>query len=157
MTIELKIDDSEWLKAEALLQRVDRELRQEAVEESLEKASKIVEEEAKRQAPPPGYPGDKPRKKPLRDTISHKIEKYQSGNIVSIVGPQYPAGAHAHLVHEGHEIWVPKPPFTEGADTERTGQRTQPDKFLERAADNTQAAQAQAIVSTLTKRASSIQ
>ena len=128
MTVE--INEAEWANAHRLLDAVDRSVRKAATEEALKKASEVVVHAAKREVPQPGYPGDDPSKKPLRDTIAFVVREYeQTGTFVAVIGPQYPAGAHAHLVHEGHDIWLPSPPFTEGADTINTGRRTEPDPF----------------------------
>lgn len=156
MTVQVTFNEADFTRADDLLRRLDRRVRKEAVHAAMKAASDIVVEAAKREVPQPGYPFDKPSKKPLRDTISFEIRDYPPDTVVSVVGPQYPAGAHAHLVEQGHEIWVPKPPFTEGADAERTGKRTQPDPFMERASDNTQGRQASAIVNTLSRFADTV-
>jgi hypothetical protein len=60
-------------------------------------ASKVVVKRARELVPKPGYAGDKPGLKPLRETIGHTVKTY--GQIfVAIIGPQRPAGAHGHLV-----------------------------------------------------------
>jgi len=154
--VEVKINESEFTAANALLAKVDKQLRGKAVEESLHRAAQVVVDAAKVEVPQPGYPGDKPGLKPLRDTISHEVRSYSSGTFVAIVGAQWPAGAHAMLVEKGHEIWLPSPPYTAGASTVNTGRRTEADPWLERASDNTQANQIGIIVSTLKQHSESV-
>lgn len=155
-TADVKIDESEFRRASQLLKTVDDKIRREGLMEAFTKASEIVVASAKREVPQPGYPGDKSGKKPLRETIGFVIRDYSSGTMVAVIGPQYPAGAHGHLVHDGHEIWLPKPAHTEGADAVRTGRRTEADPFLERAGDNTAGEQQRVIVSTLQAKAAGI-
>jgi len=150
MTVEVKVDDREFAQADMLLKQLDKSLRVEGTKDALKAGGEVVVARAKQEVPQPGYPGDDPRKKPLKETITSVVREYHSsGTFVSIVGPAHPAGAHGHLVHEGHDIWLPNPPFTEGADTYNTGRRTDPDPFLERAADATVGQQTQAIVGAL--------
>ena len=49
---------------------------------------------------PRGDPHDKPGNKPLADTEAIVVRKYDTA-VVALVGPQYPAGAHGHLVALG--------------------------------------------------------
>ncbi len=53
--------------------------------------------------PLPGYPGDKPELKPLRETLGVVTKQY-GGKFVAVVGYRYPAGAHGHAVEAGHRI-----------------------------------------------------
>jgi hypothetical protein len=70
---------------------------------AIRKAGKIVAKRAKELCPAPGYQGDDPTKKPLRETIGVVVREY--GHIVVMyVGPEYPAGAHGHLVEFGHQL-----------------------------------------------------
>jgi len=60
--------------------------------------------------PKPGYPGDKPGLKALRDTIEEVVKKYgakdQFGVLVGLVGFAWGAGSHGHIVEHGHRIAV---------------------------------------------------
>lgn len=94
-----------------VLGQVDSELaklsvlhRQPALRSGLRDAGRIVEKRYRELVPPPGYPGDKPGLKPLRDTITTRVAEYPSGVLVGVVGAQYPAGAHAHLLEEGFDL-----------------------------------------------------
>mgnify|MGYP006969501322 CR=1 FL=1 len=60
----------------------------------------------KENLPKPGYPGDKPGLKPLRETLGKRVVDYPSGKVVGVLGYRYPAGAHGHLVEEGHELVI---------------------------------------------------
>lgn len=84
-----------------------------AIERGLERAGNAVAKRAKELVPKPGSNdyserrGKRKAKKMLVDTIGHVIRGYQgrrfSGRVL-VVGPQYPAGAHGHLVEYGHRI-----------------------------------------------------
>lgn len=103
------------------LAQLPLELRATALRAGLNAAGQVVINRAKELVPKPGYPGDKPEYKPLRDTIGKLVKVY--GDIwVAIVGPQRPAGAHGHLVERGtkpHEIiasaYVSSVPTSRGA------------------------------------------
>ncbi len=93
---------------------------------AMRKAGNVVAKRAKELCPPPGYPGDDPTKKPLRDTIDVVVRLY-GYLIVVYVGPQYPAGAHGHLIEFGHTMvlfgvvtdqFVPAKPFMRPASDE---------------------------------------
>ncbi len=153
ISVEVKIDEREFADANRLLASLDERLRKKAVTESLENAARVVVQQAKIEVPQPGYPFDRPGKKPLRDTISFEIRDYPSGTFVAVVGAQYPAGAHAHLIEFGHEIWLPTPPYRDNAPAKRTGRKTDPNRFMERASDNTRSQQVTAIENTLRSHA----
>lgn len=96
---------------EELLDAIDKELaaigvmhRMKAMKEGVKNAGKIVEQNYKMRLPLPGYPGDKPGLKPLRNTITTKVKEYSHGIIFGIAGAEYPAGSHHHLVNDGHDI-----------------------------------------------------
>jgi hypothetical protein len=74
-------------------------LRDQQTQKELEKLLKPVLSTAKKLVPKPGYPGDKPQYKPLRDTLKVASRTMRPGSTwYGMVGPQYPAGAHGHLV-----------------------------------------------------------
>lgn len=66
-------------------------------------AARPLVDRAKELCPKPGYKGDKPGLKPLRDTIGWVFREYTRAR-VAIVGPLAPAGAHGHLVEFGHRM-----------------------------------------------------
>lgn len=131
----------EWPdEANNMLQNIDSVNRLLHVAIALNKAAKIVQKRAKELCSPPGYPGDKPDKKPLRDTIG-VVERVYDHAIVVVVGPQYPAGAHGHLVEFGHEkvLWGVQMP----------GETVTAKPFMRPAADETRSAQESEIVGHL--------
>jgi hypothetical protein len=86
-----------------------------AVESALKPAGRIFAKAITAAAPSPGYPGDKPNRKPLKESIAYKIKSYRSrrkgqrgrrgkksGISFLAVGGKWPEGAHAHLVERGH-------------------------------------------------------
>ena len=64
---------------------------------ALRRAGAVVVRRAKQLVPPPGYPGDKPELKPLRDTIGVEVKQGRRA-LYAVVGPKRPAGSHGHLV-----------------------------------------------------------
>lgn len=75
--------------------------------------------------PRPGYPGDKRGLKALRDTLKTKVREY-GHKVFGIVGYEWGAGSHGHIVEHGHDIVVggtsPKP--GKGRKTARKSKRT---------------------------------
>lgn len=106
---------------------------------ALRKAANVVAKRAKELCPKPGYPGDDPSKKPLRDTIGVVVREYMTA-IVIYVGPQYPAGAHGHLIEFGHHLVL----F--GVETSIF---VAAKPFMRPAADETKSEQIQAITNSL--------
>lgn len=74
-----------------------------AIKGGLRGVGKTVERQLVATLPMPGYPGDKPGKTPLRETVQSKVKEYPSGKVVLVVGYNYSGGGqHGHLVEEGH-------------------------------------------------------
>ena len=91
-----------WKEIGAQLERLPIEVRGPELEKAIRKSLNRIKTRAKQLVPPPGYPGDKPGKKPLRDTIGVVLRRYKGGAVIAgVVGPEYPAGAHGHLVEHG--------------------------------------------------------
>lgn len=102
-----------------------------ATREALRSAGRVVVKAAAALVPPPGYPGDKPELKPLRDTLAVEVKDGDRA-MYAVIGPQRPAGAHGHLVERAHKhVSHGKP----------TGRLTTPRPFLEPAAAETLAQQ----------------
>lgn len=138
-SIDVKISIPE--ETDKLLGQIPINLRRRSLKKALRKAGQVVAREARRLAPRPGYPGDKPGKKPLKNTIRVKVSDF--GEVqAAFVGPSYPEGAHGHLVEFGHEevLWG-----------KRTGGFVREKPFMRPAADSTEAQQREAIISTLKK------
>jgi hypothetical protein len=92
-------------EADRLLLAIEEHARGAAIGRVLRAAGEAVKKAVQDVLPKPGYPGDKPDLKPLRDTVSVKVKNYQGGFYkVLIVGYALPAGAHGHLVEFGHEM-----------------------------------------------------
>ena len=98
---------------------------------ALRKMGTVVMNAARKLVPQPGYPGDKPEFKPLRDTIG--VEVKDGEQIYAVIGPERPAGAHGHLVEYGHRIVK--------HDGEDTGKMAEPHPFMEPAARDTRSQQ----------------
>lgn len=110
-TVKIEFDASSIINE---LSQIESNFRQLQMLESGVKASLVpVRNDAARMAPGPGQPGynypskgsARASRKRLRDTIGVKTRIYgRSKTIAGVVGPQYPAGAHGHLVEFGHRV-----------------------------------------------------
>jgi hypothetical protein len=96
-----------------IIAQVDKELaglgmlsRMPAIKKGLRNAGNVVRKRVQETLPKPGYPGDKPGLKPLRDTVATKVKEYPTGAVVAIVGYEWGAGSHGHNVEHGHRIAV---------------------------------------------------
>lgn len=96
-----------------LIDAVDRQLaklgilnRQPAIKQGVRNMANVVRRRVRETLPKPGYPGDKPGLKPLRDTAATKVVEYPSGVVVGLVGFEWGAGSHGHLVELGHRMVV---------------------------------------------------
>jgi HK97 gp10 family phage protein len=91
-----------WNEIGAQLERLPIEVRGTELEKAVRKGINRIKTRARQLVPPPGYPGDKPDKKALRDTIGVVLRRYKGGAVIAgVAGPEYPAGAHGHLVEAG--------------------------------------------------------
>jgi hypothetical protein len=103
----IKINAAEFEKALSELGDrcgdMDIRLRSRALEASIKAAGKPVQTLAKKLVPQPGYRGDKPGLKPLRNTIQLRVKQYDRAWVL-LVGPKWPAGSHGHNVEFGHRI-----------------------------------------------------
>jgi hypothetical protein len=121
MAASIRVEIKDLLgNVEQKLARIALAARGPALDAAVKAAAKVVIDESKRRVPQPGYSGDKPGLKPLRDTIGHVVRKPRGDKRIAVVGPEYPAGAHGHLVEFGHQkvLWgtptnerVPPHPF----------------------------------------------
>lgn len=110
-TVRIEFDASKIINE---LQQIESNFRQLQMLEMGVKAALVpVRNDAARLAPAPGYPGytypskgsARASRKRLRDTMGVKTRIYgRSKTIAGVAGPQYPAGAHGHLVEFGHRI-----------------------------------------------------
>lgn len=158
MTAKLYISGTEDLdKRLAALERVSR---MPVLKRGLRAAGEAPKRRLRQILPKPGYPGDKPELKPLRDAIGNKTVEYQNWAVlVQIVGYEWGTGSHGHMVEEGHEMVTggtsPKP--GKGRKTarksKRPGQRgdgrvvgfVAGKHYLQQAFDSTKAEQSEAI------------
>lgn len=135
------VQDDKILQELESLQGAERLL---GLTNALRKSGRVVQKKAKALCPPPGYPRDKPDRKPLRETIGVVTRNYPTA-VVVYVGPQYPAGAHGHLVEFGH--WLVR-------KSKKTGQKkiikwVNAKPFMRPAADETKNEQHTVIVTSL--------
>lgn len=126
-----------WDELARQLDRVDDRLTQRAKLEAVKAAGEVVAARA-RDLCPRGDTADKP----LRDTIAVEVRDYDQ-RALAVIGPQYPAGAHGHLVEDGHEIVT--------RDGKRTGRRARPRPFVRPAFDETKDQQQAAMQAVVTR------
>lgn len=104
---QVSVQITGWKEIGEQLERLPIEARGIELEKAVRKGLNRIKKRARELVPPPGYPGDKPGLKPLRDTIGTVLRRYKGGVVIAgVVGPEYPAGAHGHLVEHGHRIAV---------------------------------------------------
>lgn len=127
--IQAKVSDTK--QVERLLGRLALQMRGKILVQGVRAAGRVAANAAKTLAPKPGYPGDKPDRKPLNQTIKVVVRDYSNGP-AAVVGPQWPEGAHGHLVEFGHQL--------------PDGSRTKPKPFLRPAADSTKTQQQSALI-----------
>lgn len=106
--------DVRWTpEVDAALSQLDTKIRGVELDRAIGKVGSAIVKRAKELVQRPGMPGyyasTKGRrtktKKKLVETISWKRRKYDDGRkIVLVAGPEYPAGAHGHLLERGHRI-----------------------------------------------------
>lgn len=145
-TIGVKIDQTLFRKADALLGKMPIELREKTLKKAIRSASRLVAKETAKRITPPGYPGDRPKDKdgnrlePLSKNVKAVI---RSGNtfVAGFVGGDWPKGAHFHLVEEGHEKWL--------WGDRQEGERVKGTGDFKRVADETRSQQERLIISTL--------
>jgi hypothetical protein len=108
--IELSIKESAWKAADQLLAKLDIQVRGKTIDNAMRKVGNEIKSQTKAILPKPGYPGDKPEMKPLRETLKVKVKQYNGGSIkVMVVGYTYSrtkgqGGNHGHLLEGGHDI-----------------------------------------------------
>lgn len=100
----IRTDIREFGNPEAALARMDVTLRGISLMLALRKSAQPVVRMAKALCPK-GGPRIKTKtgKKHLRDTITSAVRDYGETKVL-VIGPAYPAGAHAHLVEFGHDV-----------------------------------------------------
>lgn len=112
---KVEIDKPTWSAADALLAKLDIQMRGKTIDSGLRKIGNQIKSQTKSILPKPGYPGDKPGMKPLRETLKVKVVNYDDGAIkVMVVGYTYSrtkgqGGNHGHLLEGGHDIVVGGP------------------------------------------------
>lgn len=100
--VKVDVSAEGWAQADKELAQLPILVRGIELEKAMRKGVNLVARRARQLAPPPGYPGDKPDKKALRDTIGTVLRRFRGGAVIgAIVGPEYHAGAHGHLVEFG--------------------------------------------------------
>lgn len=115
VTGEIIIDKATFAEADKLLAKIEREVRGPAVTAALRSVGRGVIQKTRAVLPKAGYHrftrpkhlpyDDKEEPKPLEKTMVVKIVNYADGAIkVAIIGYAWPAGAHGHLVEQGHDL-----------------------------------------------------
>lgn len=105
--VKIAIDKNAERDAEKILKQIDELVRGPAITKTLQSMGQAIKNDVRSVLPKPGYPGDKPQFKPLRETMSVKVKGYtQEGKIfkVLVVGYRWPSGAHGQPLESGHAI-----------------------------------------------------
>lgn len=96
-------------EAEALMDRLPKEMQGQKMIESMRASGNVVKREAKRRVPV-GDERHNRGKKAFKDTIGVVVRHYSNGVFYMLVGAAYPAGAHSHLVEFGHDVVISRGP-----------------------------------------------
>ncbi|WP_417745067.1 hypothetical protein [Rosistilla oblonga] len=99
--VNVTIDESG--DVDRLLRTLPDILQHKQLPKALRAGAKPIIRDAKERVSQPGYPGDKPGKEPLRNTIHAVVRNYERTSI-AVVGCSWPDGNHGWLVEFGHEI-----------------------------------------------------
>jgi hypothetical protein len=152
----IEIDKNSWDAADAMLAKILAGARGPTVDKGLRKIGNQIKSQTKSILPKPGYPGDKPGMKPLRETLKVKVVNYRGGEIkVMVVGYTYSrtpgqGGNHGHLLEGGHDIVV-------GGPKKKGGQvvgHVQPYEYMIRVVEENKASHQVNFVATIQKAVS---
>ncbi len=113
----IEFDKAAFNRIDATLAAIETNLRGKAMDRGLRAIGSQVKQKTAAILPKPGYERftrtsnepykDKDGPKPLAQTIKTKIVNYAGGLIkVAIIGYEWPAGAHGHIVESGHDMVV---------------------------------------------------
>jgi hypothetical protein len=150
---KIEVDQKSFAAADALLAKLAIQVRSKTVDAAMRKVGNAVKSQTRAILPRPGYPGDKPELKPLRDTLRVKVKNYAGGDIkVMLVGYTYSrikgqGGNHGHLLEGGHDMVV-------GGSKKDGGKVVgfvQPREYLIRIAETTRQAQRATFVAAIEK------
>jgi len=139
------------------LAAVDLNLRSRELKKALRAGGNVVARRARQLAPRSATTGTREQwsakteaarasAKPLAETIGVVVRDYGS-TFVLLVGPEYPAGALAHLVEYGHAEYL------YGV---ATGRRVPPHPFMRPAADETEGQVNAAVIGSLQKSGTAV-
>lgn len=154
MAIDVKVIEPKNL--EVILEQLPLAMRGKELERALKAGGRVAQRKAKAVAPvglesnrqlwSAKTKAQRQGRKQLKDTIALKYKEYGETRVL-MVGPAYPAGAHGHLVEDGHQavFWGrPSNAFIPGK------------KWFSAAIDSTQTQQHAAIVGSLERAAERI-
>ena len=112
----IEFDTVAMNRIDAALSAIETNLRGQAVDRGLRAIGSHVRQKTQAVLPKPGYARytrtkheeyrDKDGPKPLEQTIKTKIVGTPGIVRVAIIGYEWPAGAHGHLVESGHDMVV---------------------------------------------------
>lgn len=114
-TAKFSINESDQRQAERMLDQLAEEVRGPEITRALRAVGNKIKSTVRGMIPPPGYPGDKPEYKPLRDSVGVFIRRYRRGEVIAmVVGYRWPEGAHGQPLEAGHEKWLWGEPPVDG-------------------------------------------
>ena len=103
----ISLDPSAMRQATRILDNIEEMVRGPAITTVLRGIGNQIKSDVRAVLPKPGYPGDKPGFKPLRDTMLVKVKNYSGGATkVLVTGYAWPAGAHGQPLEAGHEKYL---------------------------------------------------
>lgn len=113
----IDFDKAAFDRIDQVLAAIETNVRGSAMDKGLRAIGRHVKQQTVAVLPKPGYErftrtkgepySDKDGPKPLGQTIKTKIVNYAGGLVkVAIIGYEWPAGAHGHIVETGHDMVV---------------------------------------------------
>ena len=115
MQMSIEIDKAAFAQIDQALAQIETNLRGNAVAGGMRAVGRVVANGTKALLPKPGYErftrpkglpySDKSEPKPLGQTVKTKVLRAAGGVVITaIIGYEWPAGAHGHLVEMGHDL-----------------------------------------------------
>lgn len=115
MRIDISPDKAAFDRMDVILSKIEANVRGDAINKGLRAIGRQVASGTKAALPKPGYErftrptgtaySDKDGPKPLGQTVKTKLIQHAGGLVkVAIIGYEWPAGAHGHLVEMGHDL-----------------------------------------------------
>lgn len=103
-SVRIEVSEEFFREVDQQLARMEIIARSKLLEAGVRKGLNLVKTRVRQILPKPGYPGDKPELRPLRDTVGTTVKVYRDRYLTGVVGYRWDGGQHGHIVEHGHRI-----------------------------------------------------